>query len=374
MVENYNNMDEIALIEKGKELFQKGRFLQAVEFFQVVIDSNPNQAEAYLWLADTYSQLGKDTNAKATVYKLLSIDPKNKEAINKIKALDVENYSNGWQTTPQPNGVSTNSAINNRANYKVEVGRGRATDCDLYLRFDGGGEVLINIEGANATVIQGRGLNILHLPKIVLFNGLNYPITRIDEEAFTFWHGVKELYLPDTIQEIGDKAFSISKLKHISLPDSLKYIGNEAFSSCDSLKEIVIPDSVVDIGKGCFSFCKYLESVTISANVSMLKDETFAHCKSLKSILIPESVIEIGKDCFRYSNLESVTIPTHVKEIKDGAFDVSGSATIEFQGPPPKIDSSSFGSNTRVMIQEEFKEQYQKSPYWSPMIKEFQKP
>lgn len=365
-------MDNSTLFEKGKELYQKGRFLQAVEFFQVVIDSNPNFAEAYLWLADTYSQLGKDTNAKAIVYKLLSIDPSNKDAINKIKALDVENYL--IQSNTSSISISSNSAKNNQINYKVEAGRGGMTDCDLYLQFDGGGEVLINIEDANAIVIGCRGLNVLHLPRTVLFNGLNYPVTKIDEEAFTFWNGVKELYLPDTIQEIRDKAFSNSKLKHISLPDSLKYIGNEAFSSCDSLKEIIIPDSVVDIGKGCFSFCKYLESVTISANISELKDETFAHCESLKSILIPESVIGIGKDCFRYSNLESVTIPTNVKEIKDGAFYVSGSARIEFQGLPPKIDSLSFNSRSRIMIQEEFKEQYQKSPYWSPLIKKFQKP
>ena len=35
-------MDEKQLLEKGKELFGKGMFLQAIEFFQVAIDSNSN--------------------------------------------------------------------------------------------------------------------------------------------------------------------------------------------------------------------------------------------------------------------------------------------------------------------------------------------
>lgn len=368
-------MNEKQLIEKGKELFNKGLFLQAIEFFQVIIESNSSNADAYLWLADTYSQLGKETMAKSTIYKLLSIDPNNKEAFNKIKLLDVENYSPGLQSANNSGNVYIPST-NNKIKYKVEAGRGRMTDCDLYLLFDGGGKVLLNIEGANAIVIGCRGLNILHLPGTVLFNGMNYPVTRIDEEAFCLWNGVnvKELYLPDTIQEIGDRAFLYSKLKKINLPSSLKHIGNESFSHCESLKEIVIPDSVVEIGKGCFSFCKYLESITISANVSVLKDETFAHCESLKSITIPDSVVEIGCDCFAYTNMETVNIPASVREVKDGAFWNCGSVAVVFLGPPPKVGSSSFGSSTRVMIHEEFKEQYQKSPYWFTMIKKFQKP
>jgi hypothetical protein len=364
-------MDNDQLTKKGMELCQKGQFLQAVEYFQVVIENDPNKEDAYLWLADTYERMGKSNMAKSTVYKLLSINPTNKNAIKKIKSLDKENYSDGIATP-----ISTVKGFNrnNSTGYKVELGRGRAIDCDLYLRFDGGGEVLLNIEGTTATVIGCRGIKELCLPNMVQFNRLNYPITRIDDNAFSLWNGVKEIYLPDTIQEIGDKAFANSGLKHIDLPFSLKKIGNEAFYSCESLKDIVIPDSVVEIGKGCFSSCKYLESVSISTNVTVLKDGTFKLCESLKTIIIPDSIVEIGKDCFAYTNMETVNIPASVKEVKDGAFWNCGSVAVVFQGPPPKIDSSSFGSGTRVMIQEEFKEQYQESPYWSPMIKKFQRP
>ena len=302
-------MDNDQLTKKGMELCQKGQFLQAVEYFQVVIENDPNKEEAYLWLADTYEGMGKSNMAKSTVYKLLSINPTNKNAIKKIKSLD--------KATP----ISTVKGFNrnNSTSYKVELGRGRAIDCDLYLRFDGGGEVLLNIEGTTATVIQCHGMKELHLPRVVQFNRLNYPITKIDDKAFSFGNGVN-IYLPDTLQEIGDKAFACSGLKHIGLSTSLKRIGNEAFYSCESLKDIVIPDSVVEIGKGCFRYCKYLESIIISANVTVLNDETFYLCESLKSINIPEGIVEIGRRCFDTTKMETVTIPNSVKEIKDFAF------------------------------------------------------
>lgn len=92
-------MDENQLLEKGKELFGKGMFLQAIEFFQVAIDSNSNAEEAYLLLADTYSQLGKDALAKSVVYKYLSINPSSKTAIQKIQSLDSENYTSSSSST-----------------------------------------------------------------------------------------------------------------------------------------------------------------------------------------------------------------------------------------------------------------------------------
>lgn len=85
-------MEEKNLIEKGIELFNKGMFLQAIEFFQVVIENNPNNEDAYLWLSDTYSQLGKDNMAKSIIYKYLAINPSSKTAIQKIQNIDSENY------------------------------------------------------------------------------------------------------------------------------------------------------------------------------------------------------------------------------------------------------------------------------------------
>jgi hypothetical protein len=82
--------------------------------------------------------------------------------------------------------------------------------------------------------------------------------------------------------------------------------GYAAFHGVDSLKSVVLP-SIKDITSSSFSCCHNLESVTIPDTVVEIKYDAFVNCEKLKTIYIPESVDEIGGMslgyCFGYDEV-----------------------------------------------------------------------
>lgn len=114
--------------------------------------------------------------------------------------------------------------------------------------------------------------------------------------------------LPETIQTIGERAFSHCKrLEEINLPQSLRYIGESAFSDCSSalkefgLKSIEIPSGVRTIPRFCFACSFNLKKVVIQNGVQHIDDYAFHGCK-IEDFYIPESVEyfspkALSKDC-----------------------------------------------------------------------------
>ena len=116
------------------------------------------------------------------------------------------------------------------------------------------------------------------------------PVTVIRESAFS-WHEmfavngydqVKEIELPDTVTEIGPKAFEkCLELEKIHIPDGVKKIGYGAFWDCRSLKGLTLPDSVEAIGNCAFACCNSLTEFRIPENLRSMGDGVFADCTSL---------------------------------------------------------------------------------------------
>ena len=69
----------------------------------------------------------------------------------------------------------------------------------------------------------------------------------------------------------------------------------------DSITEVIIPDNdynIKEIPIYSFKDCSQLSSVTLSNNITTIKDNAFENCKSLQSIIIPVSVKTIGNLAF----------------------------------------------------------------------------
>ena len=67
------------------------------------------------------------------------------------------------------------------------------------------------------------------------------PVIAIEKKAFLSCKTIREIYLPDTIEEIGDWAFAhTEKLKSICVPAHGLRHGKELFLGCKRLREIVL--------------------------------------------------------------------------------------------------------------------------------------
>ena len=168
------------------------------------------------------------------------------------------------------------------------------------------------------------------------------------EETFSEKPEVTNVYLPESLKEIGYKTFAgCSQLMQISLPRKLQTIGGGAFrgciqlieieipekvkvikggafDGCAALKTIAIPDSVKEIGTvesgicigSTFEGCTNLEEIKLSSKLKRIPDCAFRGCSLLKRVVLPEKTKEIGGFAFNgCSNLEKIFIPETVKSI-----------------------------------------------------------
>ncbi len=133
---------------------------------------------------------------------------------------------------------------------------------------------------------------------------------------------LKEVVLPDTIEEIRGNAFLNDRtLEKINLPKNLKYLGGSAFKNCSSLKKITIPLGVTEINGETFKNCSSLEEIILHDNITSIHGETFVNCTSLQKITLPSKITEINGNTFENcSSLKSIDIPEGVTRIGGHAF------------------------------------------------------
>ena len=120
---------------------------------------------------------------------------------------------------------------------------------------------------------------------------------RIKKEAFSGMEEIKEMEIPDTVEEIELNAFKGCKqLKTIVLPASLKKMDSLGwglerlkkldFSKVTQLKKI--PENVV-------SECPKLRELTIPNGVVEIEDDAFSEASNLRTLFLPPTLEEIGE-------------------------------------------------------------------------------
>ena len=73
---------------------------------------------------------------------------------------------------------------------------------------------------------------------------------------------LRHLVLPNSVEELGEDAFTLSGLETITLSTALKRISPKAFKWCNHLTTLTIPASVTEIGHQAFAQCARLKSIT----------------------------------------------------------------------------------------------------------------
>ena len=95
------------------------------------------------------------------------------------------------------------------------------------------------------------------IDSIVPYNGVNYVVTTIGENAF---NGVnmKSIKFPNTLKTIEKGAFESTGFGNISLPEGIEKLGYNAFARCEYLKSIHLPSTLKDVSEdfifgGCYN-------------------------------------------------------------------------------------------------------------------------
>lgn len=112
----------------------------------------------------------------------------------------------------------------------------------------------------------------------------------IKDGAFAQNKYVEEVYIPNSVVEIGSAAFIYCyALNKIDIPNSVKKIGSGAFTGTSSLKNLIIPSSVTEMSS---LGCGYnIESLIINADIEYYM-ETFWDFPELENITINSPNIE----------------------------------------------------------------------------------
>ena len=181
------------------------------------------------------------------------------------------------------------------------------------------------------------------IPEIVTYEGMEYVVTTIGEFAFQ-GSDITSISLPATLKVIANRAFEdCSFLKEILLPEGLEEIGGFAFKGC-GIRSVTIPSTVSCIGSTPFSQCGYLlkpegvwigamglDHVTVSEGntffdsredcdaiietatnkiiqgtnnsiitdgIEAIGDSAFFCCKRITKLYLPASLKEFGVRCF----------------------------------------------------------------------------
>lgn len=126
-------------------------------------------------------------------------------------------------------------------------------------------------------------------------------VKTISASGIGYNQSLKEVYLPQSLVYIGEKAFyECSQIETIVIPDNVNYLGAFAFQYCKKLKEITIPDKITEIHESTFQFDDALETVTLHENITRIEKSAFSDCSNLNNLNyeINENLTYLGNQAF----------------------------------------------------------------------------
>ena len=199
----------------------------------------------------------------------------------------------------------------------------------LYYNFTGGDEVAVTRGSSN---YWGR----IVIPRAVKNGDTYYRVTSIAPHAFEEGSGVTYLFIPNSIQSIGEYAFidcgNNINVDIESLSDWCNVtFGNEHSSPLSSAKtlylngsyvwNLFIPYGVQAIPNFAFYQCKCISSVSIPGTVKIVGSSAFEDCTGLTSLTLNEGLETIGGSAFEgCTGLKILRIPSTVNTISINAF------------------------------------------------------
>lgn len=235
-----------------------------------------------------------------------------------------------------------------------------------------------------------------YVEDLVIEEGCTY----IGANAFYNVKYIFNLYLPNSLEEIGVCAFCDAMISSLTIPQNTKIISTYAFGDCEYLKELhfdnnsqleiidygafcscpikqtslTLPDNVKEVGNYAFSI-SHFSKVYLNEGLETIGCNAFGFIDSRTSINIPNSVKTIGTFAF-YGPITEIRLGTGIQSIVPYAFYTTVKSGILYANlgiptgfpgetrPIVSYDSDSNPGNWTLYVPKGSKTIYQEHPMW----------
>ena len=199
--------------------------------------------------------------------------------------------------------------------------------------------------------------------------------------------GCRASGIPEGVTEIGNSAFRNADLEKIILPKSLKKLGSQSFCENGKIKDIYIPASIEEIGDRMFENC-YLQTITVdnenpvfdsrdNCNAIIKKADNTLLRASNATTVIPASVTGLANGAFANLEIKSIDIPQAVTNFGVDLFSYSKTSIFHVHYPEPiEIPENAFNiiqngqvaniirENARLIVPDGTKAKYAAATGW----------
>ena len=194
----------------------------------------------------------------------------------------------------------------------------------------------------------------------------------IETATGTLLFGCKNSVIPHGVVRIAPAAFiGAPGPEYLDIPSTVTEIGEKAFFH-SGVKELIIPESVTRIEDYTFQWSEQLQKVTLPATLTSIGRGAFSHC-TFTELVIPDGVTELGDfafDCCEH--LQALTLGTGVRQIGFAAFEGCGRLNKVVSHIPASelftVDRSTFdniGKECILYVPRGAKSTYARTPGWN---------
>ena len=118
--------------------------------------------------------------------------------------------------------------------------------------------------------------------------------------------------------DIGDRAFSQTRLTSVTVPATIRSFGKYIFSECVDLHTAVLAEGITRVSDGMFSECTALSDVTLPQTLTAIARQAFSGCTDLEHIALPETTVKYGACAFSGTYLTDVRFPAGTSYLGKG--------------------------------------------------------
>lgn len=195
----------------------------------------------------------------------------------------------------------------------------------------GGAQYLKNVELPETVTTIGAGAfrNCSILETVYIPN----TVTVIASGVFTGCSALETIVLPEGLKTIGANCFSSSGITSMKIPSTLtegasafagsnlvtaeissgmEKIPGGLFQYAKKLKTVTIPDSVNDIGAFAFAYADSITDITLSADLTAIRERAFLGCSKLERLVIPSKVTWLGNSMLEKTAVKEIMVPASV--------------------------------------------------------------